>query len=90
MIRRDIYVDAKIAQAITLENLAGAALEKPIDLDPIDPSECSNLKRIRANPSHALLAYFCAQGILFRDRHTKLSHLLTWDALESMIPIREK
>jgi hypothetical protein len=72
-----------------LERLEEAAATKPIDLDPVDISHCHNLQRIRANPSHALLAYRCDQGLLLRDRHTKLSHLLTWDALQDIIPIGE-
>jgi hypothetical protein len=65
-----------------LERLEEAAATKPIDLDPVDPTKCSNLRRIRANPGHYLLAYKCDQGILLRDRHTKLSHLLPWNELQ--------
>lgn len=64
----------------------GHAQTPPIDLDPVDVSALTNLRRIRANPGHSCIAYKCDQGILLRDRHTKLQYLLTIDHLEEKAP----
>jgi hypothetical protein len=82
----DAFIDAKVAQGIALEKLAEAALTPPIDLDPIDVSTLTNLRRVRASPGHACIAYRCDQGVLLRDRHTKLQYLLTPSHLGDMIP----
>ncbi len=87
----DMFIDAKVTQAISLEKLAEAALATPIDLDPADVSTLTNLRRIRTKPGHACIAYRCDQGVLLRDRHTKLQYLLTPNHLEDMIlPDSEK
>ena len=83
----DPHIDAKVAQAVTLEKLAEAALSPPIDLDPLfDLAKLTNLRRIRTKPGHACIAYACDQGVLLRDRHTKLQYLLQLDAPQDIIP----
>jgi hypothetical protein len=82
----DPYLDAKTAQGVMLEKLAEAALSLPIDLDPLfNFAALTNLRRIRTRPGCACIAYACDQGVLLRDRHTKMQYLLTTGHLEDMI-----
>lgn len=59
------------------ENLAYVGLDTPIDLESIDLSMVTGLRRIRAAATHSLLAYCADRGILLLDRRSGLQHVLT-------------
>lgn len=84
------HMGAKAAQHLSLESLAEAAAAETIDLAPIDPSQITGLRRIRAMETHRLLAYSSNQGILLYDNRSGLQHVLTLSQWQSIIEITKK
>lgn len=81
---KKLMMGAKAAGHLTLESLAEAAAAETIDLAPIDPSQITGLRRIRAMGTHTLLAYYCDRGILLQDKRTGSEHVWTWEQIKML------
>lgn len=85
-----IDVDPKAGQRLSLESLAEAAETEPLDISPADCMTITRPRRIRASkPFMHLLAYFCDQGILLKERRSGLQYLLTVEQIREALFAKE-